>query len=202
MERLLISIDDKKPLDSRKRMTITFCRTRSSTRYWWFRLGFMWQSRTSWAMVGYVVGLLVGSPLLDEVTGWNIPSLLAQAWVYSSIIAFLSMPEEIFLVSDDITTFWSFAISLEVAFLGGTTAFSTLLAKGRSSYDFLGSILSWICRYVDNSGLPKQSGWAIINQWCVRIVKWRSERMHQTGRYFMEQTVHISAPPVLQWMSR
>ena len=84
-------------------------------------------------MVGYVVGLLVSSPLLEEVTWREMPSLLEQALVYSSIIAFLSMPTEMLVASDDSTTAWSFKISLVVAFLGETTAFVRLLAVDFSS---------------------------------------------------------------------
>jgi hypothetical protein len=53
--------------------------------------------------------------------------------VYSSIIAFLSMPTEMLVASDDSTTAWSFEISLVVAFLGETTAFVRLLAIDFSS---------------------------------------------------------------------
>ena len=53
--------------------------------------------------------------------------------MYSSIIAFLSMPTEMFVVSDDSTAAWSFEISLLVAFLGDATAFVRLLAVDRSS---------------------------------------------------------------------
>jgi hypothetical protein len=83
-------------------------------------------------MVGYVVGLLVGSPLLEEVTWREMPSLLEQACMYSSIIAFLSMPTEMLVASDD-STIWSFEILLVVAFLGETTAFVRLLAVDMSS---------------------------------------------------------------------
>ena len=53
--------------------------------------------------------------------------------MYSSIIAFLSMPTEMLVVSDDRTTAWSFEISLLVAFLGEATAFVRLLTMDRSS---------------------------------------------------------------------
>jgi len=84
-------------------------------------------------MVGYVVGLLVGSPLLEKVTWREMPSLLEQACMYSSIIVFLSMPTEMLVASDDSTAAWSFEISLVVAFLGEITAFVRLLAVDMSS---------------------------------------------------------------------
>jgi hypothetical protein len=79
-------------------------------------LGFIWQLQMSWVMVGYLVGLLVGSPLLEQATGQERPSFLEQAYVYSSMIAFLSMPTEMPVIFDDSTKAWSFEISFGVAF--------------------------------------------------------------------------------------
>ena len=62
-----------------------------------------------------------------------MPSLLEQACMYSSIIAFLLMPTEMLVASNDSTAAWSFEISLVVAFLGKITAFVILLAIDMSS---------------------------------------------------------------------
>jgi hypothetical protein len=71
-------------------LTITLSRRKSDTRYWWFKLGFIGQSRTSWAIVGYVMGMVVGSPFLAVETMSLMPRFTQDA-SYSAMTEFLSM---------------------------------------------------------------------------------------------------------------